>query len=126
MAPLSAATRAVHRHRDTDNRHRHRKKDNRHNHTDSRHSHTDNRHWHTDNRHWHTDNRHWHTDNRHWHTDNGHRTLTITPLKVSPKAVSQSGENRFENTGSSRSSSTDLGGGRERGEESKEREGEER
>ena len=105
MAPLSAATRAVHRHRDTDNRHRHRKKDNRHNHTDSRHS---------------------HTDNRHWHTDNGHRTLTITPLKVSPKAVSQSGENRFENTGSSRSSSTDLGGGRERGEESKEREGEER
>lgn len=34
--------------------------------------------------------------------------VTIMELKVSPKVVSQSGEKRFENTGSSRSSNTDL------------------
>lgn len=34
--------------------------------------------------------------------------VTIIELKVSPKVVSQSGEKRFENTGSSRSSKTDL------------------
>ena len=33
---------------------------------------------------------------------------TMTELRVSPKGVSHSAEKRFENTGSSRSSNTDL------------------
>jgi hypothetical protein len=35
---------------------------------------------------------------------------TMTELRVSPNGVSHSAEKRFENTGSSRSSSTDLEG----------------
>ena len=37
-------------------------------------------------------------------------SLTITELSVSPKVVSHSAENKFENTGPSRSSNTDLKG----------------
>ena len=35
-------------------------------------------------------------------------SVTMMELNVSPKVVSQSGEKRLENTGSSRSSNTDL------------------
>jgi hypothetical protein len=50
----------------------------------------------------------------------------MTELRVSPNGVSHSAEKRFENTGSSRSSNTDLEGrGREGGREREtEREGE--